>query len=151
MRFGAILVAIALVFLSASVLAYYPYGPEIRIYGTDTYLRTGTYPVYYTNYYPETYTVYSGDYAAYTGYYYRPAYFAYPSYVVTVPYYYSGYYVRPYYYRDYPEATGYVSYSSAPTTYSTVYYDSPNFSIGYSTTSYTGMRTCTESWCVRIN
>ena len=122
-RFGFLLIPLALLFLASTVFAYYPYGPEYRIYGTETYLRTGYYPVSYTNYYPETYTVYSGPYEAYTGYYYRPAYFASPSYVVTYPYYYSGSYVRPYYYRDYPEATSYAMYSNAPTSYvSSSYY-----------------------------
>lgn len=148
-----VLVVLALAFLASSVFAYYPYGPEIRVYGTDNYLRTGTYPAYYTNYYPETYSAYSGAYESYTGFYYRPAAFAFPDYVVVSPYYYSGSYWRPYYYRDYPEATSYVSYNTTPTTYVTsgAYYAYPSVSAGYYSTSYTGYRTCTESYCVRLN
>ncbi len=158
-RFG--LIAIALAFLATSVLAYYPYGQEYRIFGTETYLRTGTYPVYYSNYYPETYTVYSGPYASYTGYYYRPTYAAYSGYGYPA---YAGTYWRPYYYRDYPEATTYVTYNTVPTSYvaTNPYYSGYNYAIGYNSpgfsasyshtdTDYYGSSMCTESWCIRLN
>ncbi|GEM_PF-3103129 len=154
------LIAVAFSFLISTVFAYYPYGPEYRIYGTENYLRTGNYPVYYTNYSPVNYSVYSGPYAAYTGYYYEPSYSAYSNYAVSSPYY-VGRYWRPYYYRDYPEATTYAVYSSSPTGYVSSYpysypsyynsYSYPSASVSYSSTYYNGYSTCTESWCVRLN
>lgn len=154
MVFKHFLVGIALLFLACNVLAYYPYGPEIRIYGTDTYLRTPNYSLAYTNYYPQTYTVYAGPYAAYTGFYYKPASFAaYPSY-------YYGNYWPQYYNRGYPEATDYIVYSggqapyAGPAGYSRTYYGSDyasGASASYTTTAYSGYSTCSESYCVRLN
>jgi hypothetical protein len=147
MRLFLVYLLFAAVLFAATALAYYPYGPEYRLYGTDTYLRTDSYPLYYTNYYPEYYTVYSGP-TSYTGYYYTPKYFAYPSYAV---YGYGAYYPY-YYYRDYPYATSYATYYPYATSYyggsyTTISYDSPSVSVSY-TRAYNN---CTASWCVRLN